>query len=116
MLYIDLNTVNKNAYLKFYPQLVKLLPMRDATFVANLVQLLPGDFKEKMQSKPTQAEAAAFFLDNEIAPALEYGENKSFNILLTAIELFDSIPLSMLAQEIKIAIQEALGNSSVAGE
>ena len=108
-----LNSINKKVYFKFYLQLVKLLPMKDPIFAASLVQLLPGNLKDQVHSKPTEAEAATCFLDNGITPALECGENEPFNILLSVMESFGSIPLRMLAQEIKKEIQE---NGSVMGE
>ena len=90
--------------------------MKDAIFVSHLVQLLPGDLKEKVESKTTRAEAASYFLDNAIKPAVECGDIESFNILLSVIESFGSIPLRELAQKIKEEIQKALGNSFTAGE
>ena len=90
--------------------------MKDVIFAASLVQLLPGDLKDQVESKPTQAEAAACFLDNGITPALECGKNESFSVLLSVMELFGSIPLRMLAQEIKKEIQNILQSGSVAGE
>ena len=112
----DVNIVNKEIYYKFYPLLVASLPMKDAIFVSHLVTLLPGNLKEKVESKPTQAEAAACFLDNGITPAVETGEDESFRILLSVMEVFGSIHLQCLAQKIEQKIQKKLQNQPLAGE
>ena len=92
--------------------------MKDPIFVSNLCQLLPGDLKGKVDSKTTQAEAATYFLDNVIKPTVDTqcGDTESFNILLSAMESYGSIPLGKLAQTIKEEIQRALGNSAIASE
>ena len=90
--------------------------MKDAIFVSHLVQLLPGDLKEMMQSKPTPAEAATYFLDNAIKPAIDCGDNESLDILLSVMQSFGSNLLRKLAQKIKEEFQKAVGNSFTAGE
>ena len=93
--------------------------MKDAIFVSHLIQLLPGDLKEKIQSKPTQAEqaeAATYFLDNVIKPAIDCGNNESLHILLSTMQSFGIKPLRKLAQKIKEEFQKAVGNSFTAGE
>ena len=80
-------------------------------FVAHLIQLLPGDLKEEIESKTTRAKAATHFLDNAIKPSLESGDNEFCNILLSIMESFGSIPLRELAQKIKEEIQKALGRA-----
>ena len=103
--YVDVNI--KKVYDEFYPQLVSSLPMKDAIFVAYLaVKLLPGDRKEEVKSKPTAAEAATCFLDKEIKPAVESGDNEPFTILLSIMEAFGSIHLNKLAESIKQEIEK----------
>ena len=109
---IDLEILSKEIYHKFYPQLVAFLPMKDAIFVSCLVQLLPGDLKEKVKSKPTQAEAATYFLDNTIKPAIDCGHNET---LLSAMQSFDSNSLRELVQKIE-EFQKPVGSSFIAGE
>ena len=75
--------------------------MKDAIFKAHLVTLLPGDLKEKVQSKSTTAEAASCFLDNIIQPAIESGDNEPFEILLSKLENSEFINLINLAQDIR---------------
>ena len=90
--------------------------MKDAIFVSRLVQLLPGDLEEKIQSKPTQAEAATCFLVNAIKPAIDCGDNESLDILLSVMQSFGSNSLRKLAQKIKDEFQKEVGNSFTAGE
>ena len=100
--------VNKEVYYEFYPHLVRSLPMKDPIFVSHLIKLLPGNLKEKVESKPTPAEAAACFLDNGITPAVEIGEDGIFNILLSVMEMYD-IHLRQLAKKIKDKIISFVG-------
>ena len=90
--------------------------MKDAIFVSRLVQLLPGDLKEEIQSKPTRAWAATYFLDNAIKPAIDCGDKESLDILLSVMQSFGSNPLKELAQKIKEEFQKAVGNSFTAGK
>ena len=97
---------NKEVYHKYYPQLVSTLPMKDAIFLSHLLSLLPGDLKEKVETKSTAAEAASFFLDNMIKTAVESGNMESFDILLLKMETSDNINLKRLAQSIKQDLQK----------
>jgi len=71
----------------FYVQLVKKLPMDDATFTAKLFSrgLLPGDCKDQVKSKATRADKATYFLDHVIKPSLE-DTFVTFNKLLKVME------------------------------
>ena len=89
-----------------------LLPI---IFVSCLVQLLPGDLKEKVQSKPTQAEATTCFLDNTTKPAIDCGDNESLDILLSIMQSFGSNTLKELVRKIK-ELQKPVGSSFIAGE
>ena len=97
--------VNKEVYYEFYSQLVQSLPMEDPIFVSRLIKLLPGNLKAAVESKPTQAEATAFFLDKGITPAVEIGDDRIFNILLSVMEMYNSIYLQELAKKIKDKIK-----------
>ena len=98
----------KEVYDKFYLQLVTSLPMKDAIFVAHLSKLLAGDLMHKVcpESKSTPAEAAKFFLDNVVGPAIEIGDYKPFTILLSKMEAVKSILLQNIAKEIRKEIQK----------
>ena len=86
----------------FYAQLVKILPMNDDVFVAELfsAKLLPGDAKAQVKSKATRACKAAYFLDHVIEPSLAttFG---SFNKLLKVMENNDYNGLKELAKSIR---------------
>ena len=103
-------------YLKFYSQLVSSLPMKDAKFISHLVGLLPDDLKEKVESKSTAAEAASCFLDNMIEPAVEFGSNAPFEILLAKMEESENIILKTLAQNIKKEIQSLPRKKPIVGK
>ena len=92
--------------------------MKDAVFVSRLVNLLPGDSKKEVESKPTAAQAATCFLDKEIKPAVESKDNESFTILLSVMNTFGSLRLKNLAEKInqeitKVVIQR---NESFTGK
>lgn len=72
----------------YYPQLLAILPMNDATFISKLysVQLLPGNIKSQVESQPTQADKAVYFLDHVIKPSVTSGIGRSFENLLTVME------------------------------
>ena len=92
--------------------------MKDAMFLSRLVTLLllPGDLKEKVESKPTATEAASCFLDSIIKPAVESSNNEPFNILLSELEKSDYINLTKLAQDIKKEIHRAAGQELLSGK
>ena len=93
---------------EFYPQLVSSLPMNDAVFLSRLVKLLPGDLKEKVNSKTTNADGAMCFLDNGVKPAVESGDEGPLTILLTAMQNHGD-HLRRIADK----IQETIRNKSV---
>ena len=68
---------------KYYVDLVKLLPMNDATFRARLYSagLLPGNLLDEIQSKPTKADKAEHLLHCGIK-----NDTDSFSKLLTVME------------------------------
>jgi len=88
------------AFKKFYPEMVKLLPMDDILFTAELFSkgLLPGDTKEMVKSLPTRASKAAHFLDNVIKPV---NTDCSFKILLDIMEISDNIAVKELASQVR---------------
>ena len=94
----------KSVYVDYYPQLIKILPMDDPYFIAQLFRedFLPGDTKEAIAARATRAEKATFFLDKIIAPAFrDDGSNPMFSKLLNVMMNTDNQTLQSLAQEIK---------------
>ena len=98
----------KEIYIKFYSRLVKALPMKDATFIANLTsqKLISENLKHKVGPglNITPGEAASCFLDEVIGPAIYTGYNKPFSLLLSEMESFSDL-LKNLAEEINKEIQ-----------
>ena len=90
--------------------------MKDAVFLSKLVSLLPGDLKGKVESKSTTAEAASWFLDNMIKPAVDCGNNETFNVLLKEMEKSDNINLRNLAQNIRKELQKTLRDEHITGK
>ena len=83
---------------RFYDALVCTLPFKDTKFIARLktAGLFHGDLKEKLESMPTSAERASYFLD--------FGIKKNylnFSKLLEVMEKFDYEPAQDLARKIK---------------
>ena len=76
---------------QFYSALVKMLPMDDAEFRAELVShgLLHGDCQAKIQSlSMTRAEKAEYFLTNVIQPELSAEiSTKNFEDLLKVLAI-----------------------------
>ena len=92
-----------DVYKDYYCKMVTVLPMDDDSFTAKLysLKLLPGDTKDKLNSKPTKVEKATYFLDTVITPALNIADYTSFHKLLEAMEKYDSSSVTNLAKEIK---------------
>ena len=91
-------------YLKFYPQLVKTLPMNDAYFMAELTQhfFTQGNLKAMIEAKPTEADKATSFLDNAIKRSLDSRDITSFQKLL---EVMNSGYQERVAQDIEEKIR-----------
>ena len=87
---------------KYYLGLVKLLPMNDSLFSANLYgkKLLPGDLKANIQSLSTSADKATKFLDAVIEPAINNGDIRQFKLLLSIMSDSDNSSVKSLAEEI----------------
>jgi len=76
----------KKIYIQFYPKLVAVLPMDDATFIAQLYShdLLPGNGKAMVAAQQTRADKASYFLDKHIDRGFKNdNDNPSFQTLLS---------------------------------
>ena len=89
----------------FYSKLVKILPMKDALFVADLYSqgLLPDDQKDQIKSLATRADMVVHFLDNVIKPDVTsgIGTGASFNKLLNLMNDSENQPVKQLAEQIR---------------
>ena len=113
-----MSLTGKKIYDKFYPQLVSLLPMKDAVFTSNLVslELLSCDLKATIESKETQKEAAECFLDRMIKPAVECGNNITFYLLIAIMENIGDLNMKNLTQTIRKETQKTVKHALITGE
>ena len=99
---------------KFYVELVKILPMDDVIFIANLYanDLLPFSHKEQIQSMPTEPQKATVFLDHVIQPSLVIGDNSKFIKLLSIMEESNFVVLEAVADHIRSQLKQAPSNTT----
>ena len=97
------NQITEQVFLHYYPKLVEILPMNDATFRATLVPhgLLPGDLKQQVEEQKTSRDKAAHFLDNAIKPSVMIGDDNAFTKLLIVMADCDFQGVGNLAKQIK---------------
>ncbi|XP_065905345.1 uncharacterized protein [Dysidea avara] len=90
---------------EFYPELVSSLPMKNNVFIEMLDKkdLFFGNMSAVVQSKPTSADAAAYFIDNVIERSLSgsFVYTEIFEKLLVVMEEFNTQPLKQLASSIR---------------
>ena len=100
---------HKEAYDKYYENLVKCLPLGDALFIAKLstYNLFPGDTSDQLKALSTQAAKASYFLGHVIEPALDIDSTSSFDHLLSAMEQCDYANVKKLSSIIKSEIDKA---------
>ena len=97
-----MNDHYKEPYERFYPDLLKSLPMADPQFHKDLKQknLFFGDLSEEVKAKDTEARKAAHFLQNAINHSLKIDNTEPFDNLLEVMENFDNEDCKSLAKEI----------------
>ena len=102
----QLTCYDKAVFQHFYSKLVNILPMDDATFMAELYKsgLLPGDLKSLISVQDTQKKKTAYFLDNAIKPSITSDVGTSFSKLLTVMERSEYENVQDLAKQIKIRL------------
>ena len=88
---------------EFSPELVSNLPMQDVNFLAHLKKhgLLSGNTKAKIKGADSAPDAADFFLDNVITPALNNDNLEPFEKMLLAMDEFGDGNLKGLANKIR---------------
>ena len=98
-----MNEHYKEAYERFYPDLLTSLPMEDPQFYLELEKkrLFFGDFSEEVKAKDTEARKAAHFLQNAINHSLKIDNTEPFDNLLEVMENSDNGVCQSLAKEIK---------------
>ena len=100
---LTMNDHYKDVYERFYPHLLKSLPMEDTDFHKNLEKkkLFFGDLSEEVKAKDTEARKAAHFLQNAINHSLKIDNTEPFDNLLEVMENSDNGVCQSLAKEIK---------------
>ena len=68
-----------SAFQKFYPKLLKVLPISSMLTEFYSHGLLPGDHKANIDALDTQKRKAEYFLDYVIKPGLEVGYTGQFD-------------------------------------
>jgi len=103
----------KEVFRQFYSKLVNILPMDDATFIAELYQhnLLPGNLKDLISAQLTQKNKVAYFLDNAIKPSVTSGVGISFSDLLTVMENSEYDNVKTLSKQIITSLREGTANN-----
>ena len=93
----------KEVFDTFNPELVQLLPLKDAHFMANLTKqhLFSGTLKEEVLAASTQADATTRFLYRAIERPLDVGKREPFDRLLLVMEKCNDPIIKELAREIK---------------
>ena len=87
----------------FYSDLLNILPMDDPCFRSQLysANLLPGNLKAEIHSKPTRADKAEHFLDHGIK-----NDSMNFKKLLEILEKWDDQVVINLSKQIRNEIDE----------
>ena len=97
----------------FYAKLVKTLPLDDDVFIAELfsANLLPDDAKDLVESKPSRASKASYFLDHMIKPSVLTGVGRSFDDLIKVMEDSEYDGVKELAGMIRCRLRKRSANS-----
>lgn len=90
-------------YKLHYVHLVKLLPMDDAVFIAELYSrdVLTDHDRDLILSQSTRANKALVFLNNTIQPSMHQNDSEKLYQLLECMENSDFTVVKELAQRIK---------------
>ena len=102
----------KEVFQRYFGKLTACLPMEDSLFLVKLSEcsLIPGDTKDKIKSKDTQADKAEYFISHVIKPSLEVGDT-DFDKLLAVMSESGYRYLKELSCTIKSEIESLGGNS-----
>jgi len=86
-----------------YKILIFLLPMKDATFVTDLMKqnLITVNIKSKLDSLAKSTEKASYFLDNVIKPGLAVVDSTCFVKLLSVMKNCNHDTVKDLAEQIE---------------
>ena len=98
---------SREVLMKFYPELVNLLPMNDLLFIAKLHShgLLPADATEQIEPKRTRAEKCDYFISHVIMPSLVINDSH-FMELLNIMQQSGFIDVKQLSDQIKSELKK----------
>ena len=91
----------ESAFQKFYPKLLKVLPMNSIVTDFYSRGLLPGDHKANIDALDTQKRKAEYFLDCVIKPGLEVGYMGQFDEMVKVMETSDDPAVKFVATEMR---------------
>ena len=94
-------TMAESAFQKFYPKLLKVLPISSILSDFYSRGLLPGDHKANIDALDTQKRKAEYFLDSVIKPGLEVGYMGQFDEMIKVMESSDDPAVKFVAGEIR---------------
>ena len=99
-----------DVFQEHYPQLIRLLPMNDECFMAELYakKLLPGNLKADIESLLTSTKRASKFLDEVIKPLVENNDCTKFHTLLRLMKENDDVTIKQLADTIRSLLNETI--------
>ena len=90
-------------YEKYFSDLVKVLPMDDVTFKAQLSSnnILPDGVDAHIKSLPTVSDKADYFLKQVIKPSINISETEEFNNLIATMKECGYAHVKRLASKMK---------------
>ena len=91
----------ESVFQKFYPKLLKVLPISSLLSDFYSRGLLPGDHKANIDALDTQKRKAEYFLDRVIKPGLEVGYMGQFDEMMKVMESSDDPAVKFVAGEIR---------------
>ena len=94
----------KKAILKFYPSLLKLLPISELVERFYSLQLLSDHRKCKLESLPSSKEKIACFLDDVLIPGLSINYTGHFDEMVTMMKESDDILARTLVEKLSPAL------------
>ena len=96
-------------YERYAEKLMECLPMDDTHFTIKLSNhdLLSEDTSDQLETLPTQAAKASYFLGHVIKPALDNDDTSSFDELLCVMEHCGYAHVEKLAHEMKSEIHDS---------
>ena len=98
---------------KNYTNLVKLLPMKDDVFVAELYthDLISFSLKETLRSEPVSTTKATLFLDSAIEPTVSINDSTKLDVLLEIMKGYSDKRVRQLGETISSMLNQGSGTS-----